>query len=108
MDFKKYKEQAMRTMNKEATRDQLILNAALGLAGEAGEVADHVKKVYMQGHPLSEVKLVDECGDVLWYLALMCEALGIDMTLIAQHNVEKLRKRYPQGFDSERSVNRNE
>lgn len=83
--------------------------AALGLTGEAGEVADIVKKVVHHRHPLDEAtraKLVKELGDVLWYIAHAANVLEISLDDIAHANVEKLRKRYPDGFSSERSINR--
>ena len=85
-----------------------LQNAALGLAGESGEVADMIKKVSFQGHQLDEKHLAEEIGDILWYCALAATGLGIDLDDIAQGNVDKLMKRYPQGFDQERSIHREE
>lgn len=106
MEMNKYQIKAARTIRKELTTAQLLQNAALGLAGEAGEVADHIKKVYYQGHPLNPTELINELGDVLWYIAEMCTALGIDMSEAAEANVNKLLLRYPDGFDAELSINR--
>lgn len=86
----------------ELTRD------ALGVAGEAGEVADLVKKVVFHGHPLDVAKLTNEMGDVLWYLASLCNTLGIDLADVADANTAKLRKRYPEGWDPARSLARSE
>ena len=80
--------------------------AGLGLAGEAGEVADEVKKIIGHGHALDEDKLIKEIGDVLWYAAEMCSALGVSLDYVAKKNIEKLRARYPEGFSRERSINR--
>lgn len=80
--------------------------AALGLAGESGEVADLVKKAVGHGHTLNKEKVAEELGDILWYIASMASALGIALSDIAHDNLEKLRKRYPDGFSSERSINR--
>ena len=80
---------------------------ALGLCGEAGEVADVVKKHKGHGHDLDEDKIVDELGDVLWYVAMMALAVNdIDLSAIAHENMQKLRARYPDGFSEERSRNR--
>ena len=104
MNFNQYQFSAMRTKNPDA---DLVLNAALGLSGEAGEVADIIKKHYFQGHPFNKEKLIDECGDVLWYITLMADALGITLEDIAVHNIEKLEKRYPdKQFKTEHSLNR--
>lgn len=79
---------------------------ALGLAGEAGEVADTIKKVVGHAHPLQVEALVKELGDQLWYISVMASALGVDLSVVAKQNIEKLRKRYPDGFSTERSINR--
>lgn len=71
---------------------------ALGLAGEAGEVADLLKKHVHHHKPLDRGALVKELGDVLWYLAFLCEANGITLEEVASANAEKLRARYPDGF----------
>lgn len=104
MGFNEYQLLALRTANKD--NKDLILNGTLGLAGESGEVADVVKKHLFQGHELNKDKIVDELGDVLWYIAIMAKGIGVGMEEIAKHNVEKLKKRYPDGFEVERSLNR--
>ncbi len=103
MNFNEYQKLALRTANKDK---DLILNAALGLAGESGEVADLIKKHLFQGHELNKEKIIDELGDILWYIAIMAEGLGVEMEVIPTHNIDKLRKRYPNGFEAERSINR--
>lgn len=109
--FDEYQSLALRTASKESLVDErTMLNAAaLGLNGEAGEIADHVKKVMFHGHPLdndTRDKIVKELGDILWYCAMGARALGVPLGEIARINVEKLMKRYPEGFSSERSMNR--
>jgi NTP pyrophosphatase (non-canonical NTP hydrolase) len=86
----------------------LLLNAVMGLNGEAGEVIDHVKKVCFQGHELDQEHLVEELGDVAWYLAVCAEALGVTLEEVLQRNIDKLKARYPEGFDKARSINRKE
>ena len=85
-----------------------LLNGALGLPGEAGEVADVVKKLLFHGHDFNIQELVKELGDVCWYLALISHACGISIEQIMEENVEKLRKRYPDGFSVEKSLHRAE
>lgn len=106
MTLNEYQELAQRTSNKELKPDEHIFNGVLGLAGEAGECADLVKKHYYQDERNIYADLIDELGDCLWYVAETASALGVTLEEVAQHNVEKLRKRYPEGFDAERSLNR--
>lgn len=102
MHFDDYQDLAMRT----ASGVGAIEVAALGLAGEAGEFADHVKKHIAQGHALDEGFLAKELGDILWYVALASTILDRRMCDVAETNIAKLRARYPDGFESERSINR--
>lgn len=107
MTINEYHRAAMRTM-PELDRREMLIDAALGLTGEAGEVADLVKKANYQGHILDKDSIEKELGDVAWYIALACQALGIDMQTVFQMNIDKLRRRYPKGFDSGMSRNRTE
>lgn len=85
-----------------------LLNGLMGLNGEAGECIDLLKKSLYQGHELDREHLARELGDVAWYLAVSADALGYKLEDILRMNVEKLRARYPDGFEAERSVNRTE
>ncbi len=108
MDVDKYQELAMRTLNPEIDKKELILNAAMGLCGESGEVIDLVKKHLFQGHDLDDEKLIKELGDVAWYLAEAATALNINLSEILEKNIKKLENRFPDGFNSNRSINRGE
>ena len=108
MKFSEYQELAQRTSNTDLTNGEHVVNGALGLCGEAGEVADSVKKAYMQGHHFDRWHIAEELGDVLWYIAETCAALGLSMSDVAAQNIDKLRKRYPEGFSADRSINREE
>ncbi len=111
MDFNQYSALALRTANTQQMQNQLakLDNAALGLAGESGEIADHIKKHLYQGHPLDIPKLAKEAGDALWYLNLLADALGIPLEVLATMNIKKLEARFPGGvFSAERSMNRHE
>lgn len=87
------------------TNDAYI-NCALGITGEAGEVADLVKKYIFQGHDLDKEHFVKELGDVLWYISLGASAAGYTLSEVMSLNVEKLMARYPDGFEVSRSTNR--
>ncbi len=87
-------------------KDALVLNGVMGLNGEAGECIDIVKKHLFQGHDLDREKLIDELGDVLWYAAILAESIDTTLDDVMQHNVDKLMRRYPEGFDAERSIHR--
>lgn len=88
------------------TFDQMVW--AMGLAGEAGETADYLKKVLGHGHPLDLPRIEKELGDVLWYLAVLANSFGLSLNQVAKTNVEKLRTRYPEGFSSHASLNRSD
>lgn len=101
-----YQEFAGRTSGagQEGERRQII--AALGLAGEAGEFANMIKKLTAHGHDIPREKLAEELGDILWYVAEAASALGLTLDKIGQDNIAKLAARYPEGFSQDRSRNR--
>ncbi len=96
-----YQVEALRTIGSS---DLTIL--ALGVAGEAGEIADMVKKELGHGHPRDREKMAKEIGDVLWYLAAVADEYDYSLSEIATMNIAKLKARYPQGFSTEASINR--
>lgn len=108
MTTDEYENEVMRTFAQPSpmTLRELLLIPALGLCGEAGEVADIVKKAAFQGHDLDYTHLAEELGDVLWYLTLAVIECGYTLDGVMQLNVNKLRERYPDGFSAERSRNR--
>lgn len=108
MDVNEYQKLAMKTLNPEIDKKELILNASMGLCGESGEVIDLVKKHLFQGHELDDELLIKELGDVAWYLAEAATALNVDLSEILEKNIKKLEKRFPDGFNSSRSINRGE
>jgi len=102
MTFNEYQSETNRTSSPDVS----IIVCSLGLCGESGEIADHIKKWAAQGHELSKDKIAHELGDVLWYLAQAAKAINLTLDEIAEMNVKKLRERYPDGFDSARSIER--
>jgi RimJ/RimL family protein N-acetyltransferase/NTP pyrophosphatase (non-canonical NTP hydrolase) len=101
-----YQKLAMTTLNPDLSKDVVLLNGVMGLCGEAGECIDLVKKHLHQGHALDREKLAKELGDVAWYLAETAYALDLSLEEVLRGNLEKLQKRYPEGFDAEKSINR--
>ena len=106
MEANEYQRLAMTTLNPELEKRDVLINSVMGLRGEAGEAIDIVKKWMAHGHELDRDHLAKELGDIAWYLAEAATALDLSLEDILQENLEKLRKRYPQGFDSNRSQTR--
>ncbi|MGE5611659.1 MAG: nucleoside triphosphate pyrophosphohydrolase family protein [Bacillota bacterium] len=132
--FNQYQQLARRTVNSELSKRDQLMNFALGLCGEAGEVAElltaldprhadlasklmhaagayaeHVKKTVFHRHPewdQTKLKLREELGDLQWYLSQAADIVGATLEEIATENIEKLQKRYPHGFSCEASSNR--
>lgn len=89
--------------------EMCALNAASGIASESGEINEIIKKWLFHGHPMDDetrVHLKKELGDMQWYIALMCYAMDFDDAEILGLNIAKLRARYPDGFTTEKSLNR--
>lgn len=103
-----YREYVLRTWNKSLTKDETLMNACLGIAGESGEFCDQVKKVVFHKHPADLNKLMSELGDIYYYLEIVSNHFGFTEEQIKQRNIEKLQKRYPDGFDVDKSINRKE
>lgn len=91
---------------EEAIKLGRILHAAMGMVTEAAELLDALKKHIYYGKPLDEVNLREELGDILWYFAITCDALGVDPSDIMERNIAKLRTRYPEKFNSEQAITR--
>lgn len=106
MTLSEFQEKCLRTWNLEPSEDDQMANAAMGLAGEVGETVDMLKKHLFHGHPLDYAKLKKELGDILYYWAVLAYLSESLVTDIMQTNVDKLAKRYPDGFSEERSINR--
>lgn len=103
MTLNEYQNLAQRTSNDQADK---VLNGCMGMCGESGECIDILKKTINQGHTLDVDKLVEEIGDVLWYVAETASGLGVTLSEIAHANIAKLQNRYPDGFDPDKSINR--
>lgn len=106
MTINEYQKLAMTTLNPNLSKKDVLINGVMGLCGEAGEAIDIVKKHLAQGHPLDREKLVKELGDIAWYLAETATALDVSLESVLEGNIEKLRRRYPEGFCADRSIHR--
>lgn len=108
MDLNKYHDFVESKCKQGQNFEERITEAALGLAGESGECVDHVKKWQFHNHLLDVDELCKELGDVMFYATMMCNALNISLESVIQKNMDKLNKRYPDGFSAEKSINRKE
>ena len=108
MKINEYQKLAMYTLNPALDKKEVLINSVMGLCGESGEAIDIVKKWLMQGHELNKEHLIKELGDVAWYLAEAATALDVPLETVLQGNLDKLHKRFPDGFDTQASVYRKE
>ena len=106
MNPNEYQKLAMTTLNKDLSKKDVLINGVMGLCGESGEVIDLVKKHLHQGHELNKEKIIDELGDVCWYIAEIANVLDVPFEEVLSRNIEKLKKRFPNGFEVEKSINR--
>lgn len=112
MSGNEYQKLAMRTCNLSNCKQSIMFSDILchgvfGLASEAGEVAGLLQKVY-QGHKFDKEHMKKELGDCMWMIAEICTALDFSLDDVMQTNIDKLKARYPDGFDPEKSLHRKE
>ena len=98
MSLADYQRAAARTANPALTPDDRLLDAAAGLAEEAGEILARVRKHRFQQRALDRDALVTELGDALWCLSMVATSLDVTLDEVADRNIAKLRTRYPEGF----------
>lgn len=108
MTVNEYQIAALKTLNPGLNKYEQLLDGLMGLCGEVGECMDLLKKTRFQGHDMDYEHLAKELGDVAWYLAVTAYAIGYDLETVFQLNLDKLKNRYPEGFDVNRSINRKE
>ena len=105
MTLNEYQELAAKTINPTLTVQEQTEHALFGIASEVGELNGLFQK-RLQGHVIDEEHLLKECGDILWMLAELLTAKGYTLDDVARMNIDKLRARYPDGFDTEHSLHR--
>lgn len=103
--FDEYQREAARTIGEDMLPFEVESHALHGMVAEIGEIHGLFQKVY-QGHELNAVHLQKELGDLLWFIAEYCTSQDWHLSDIAQMNIEKLKARYPDGFDAQRSLRR--
>lgn len=108
MTINEYQKLAMVTLNPALDKKDILINGVMGLCGESGEAIDLVKKHLAQGHELDREALIKELGDIAWYLAETATVLDVSLEEVLTRNIEKLKKRYPEGFTVEKSLHRDE
>ena len=106
MTVNDYQKLAMTTLNPALSKKDVLINGVMGLCGESGEAIDIVKKHLAQGHELDREGLIKELGDIAWYLAETAYSLDVPLEEVFRRNLDKLKSRYPEGFDPERSIHR--
>ena len=106
MTINEYQKLAMTTLNPKLSEKDVLINGVMGLCGESGEAIDIVKKHLAQGHELDREHLIDELGDIAWYLAETAQVLGVTLEEVLERNINKLKKRYPEGFETIKSLER--
>ena len=106
MHLNEYQDLARRTQNPKLTDGERLAHALMGLGSECGEILGIYQKMF-QGHEVDEDKVVDEMGDLMWFVAELADCLNVELDFVAKHNIAKLLKRYPgAGFSAERSLHR--
>lgn len=105
MDMREYIQQSKRTLVDQG-KDSNLLHGAIGISTEAGELLDAFKKHIYYGKELDVVNLKEEIGDIMWYIAILCRELNLDMDDILQTNIDKLKARYPEKFTSHQAIYR--
>jgi NTP pyrophosphatase (non-canonical NTP hydrolase) len=108
MNINEYQKLAMKTLNPNLSKQDMLINGVMGLCGESGEAIDLVKKHLHQGHELNKEALIKELGDIAWYLAEAAYALDVNLSDVLEGNINKLKARYPEGFSVSKSINREE
>lgn len=106
MDFKDYQMACERTAKQNVPAARRFTEFCFGLAGETGETIEVIKKHLFHGHELNKEMLKEELGDLMWYISTTATTADLDLEDIAENNINKLRKRYPDKFTSDNSINR--
>lgn len=107
MQMNEYQKAAARSINPALYPEQVLHHALHGMSGEVGEIHSIYQKSY-QGHEIDTDHVKKELGDLLWFIAEYCTAMGWALEEVAQMNIDKLKARYPEGFSEDKSLHRKE
>lgn len=105
MELNEYQELANKLAVECAPADDLV-HCAMGVCTESGELMDIIKRNIFYGKDVDKTHVIEELGDILWYVAVGCRAMGISMRDVAVRNINKLQARYPEGFTADAALNR--
>ena len=105
MTGNEYQKSASRFINRDLSNNEVLYHALHGMVGEIGELHSLYQKVY-QGHKFGDEHAIKELGDILWFVAEYCTAMSWNLDDVMQINIDKLSARYPNGFESEKSLHR--
>ena len=105
MTGNEFQKLAARTINQNLTKGEQAMHALFGMASEVGELHGIYQKYY-QGHELDQVHMKKEVGDILWMIAEFCTANGWNMEDVMHLNIVKLKARFPEGFEADKSLHR--
>ena len=108
MDIGEFQRRSIRTLNNELTKEEQVANMIIGMFSEGGEIGSEIKKAFYQGHELDRKHLMEELGDLMFYVVNLATLYDLSMENILDYNIEKLKKRYKNGFTTEESINRQE
>jgi len=116
MDTKKYKEMVLKTESNDLNamssrlkdkRALRLLHGSCGIATEAGELLDAMKKHIFYGKEVDTVNVVEEVGDLMWYIAIILDELGVEFEDVMDKNINKLKARYGNKFSEDSANSRN-
>lgn len=106
MELDTYSQLAMRTAKNMGSLKMDLIHGALGIASDAGELVDAIKKHTVYGKELDTTNVIEEIGDCLWFLALIASALDIKLSHVAEINIQKLERRYPEKYTGQAAIER--
>ena len=106
MEIQEFQKISIRTLNNSLSEKEQLANMVIGASCEFSEAGDSIKKYLFQGHELDKKHIEEELGDTMFYICNLATLLNISMENVLEQNVEKLNKRYKNGFSYKASIDR--